>query len=420
MMKIFFKLIVFGVIVMFASKLYIVFATYQALSMIKAENQHAFLLTYKWISTDFDGTLSIEGIEFTPYKLKRTYAVDRLDLHFSGYVDLLTNLSGVLAGNPGAVHKVVLPDIRTELKGGGLKEWLSAEYSEAWVKPFHVFACGNQAGLTDEHYQSVGIREWRGSLSLELPRVVDAHQQLNISLDAHELGRIQLETVWQGAGILHSLLQKDWGSLRLMRLNLMHQDAGFFRRLNIMCSQTNDKDRAVFSTNAANAWRKSMFDQGLLVNMAMAAVYRDYLLQGGQIMLESKTDKPFRITELDGLLDKEIVDFFNIKLSLNDVSRTGLELVVDRSIIFPSPPEVQVQAVIEPPPAAGYRRVEKDQLSTYIGHRIRVIMINPKFYEGLLNSVTDYNIEVMQNLPGGRVYYPLMLNEIEQVEMWFN
>jgi hypothetical protein len=47
-------------------------------------------------------------------------------------------------------------------------------------------------------------------------------------------------------------------------------------------------------------------------------------------------------------------------------------------------------------------------------------MKDQKSYEGQLTGMTEYNLEVSQNLPGGRVNYPLMLNEIEAVEVWFN
>ena len=68
----------------------------------------------------------------------------------------------------------------------------------------------------------------------------------------------------------------------------------------------------------------------------------------------------------------------------------------------------------------GYQQIEIDFINQHIGRKIRVKMLDGKEYEGLLSSATEYNLELTQNLAGGEVNYPLMLNEIQTFEAWIN
>ena len=107
----------------------------------------------------------------------------------------------------------------------------------------------------------------------------------------------------------------------------------------------------------------------------------------------------------------------------NEQALNDAELYVDGSIIYPPEKEpipeflpVANELKFEP----GYKEIELEFIDLHIGRKIRVNMQSGKNYEGVLGSVTEYNVELTQNLAGGEVNYPLMLNEIKKFEVWFN
>lgn len=422
MVKITIKALVLALLLLLGSKIYVALMMYQSLSAFKEAHKDRFLLTYEWISSDLNGTLSIENIELTPYVLKRTFFIERLDISFDNYLSMLTSLMDVLDGNIDSLESVTMPAIKTELKGRNFQQWLAEDYSTFWFRPFGIYGCGSQSNLSAAQYEAMGIKDFRIALSLDLSGSKSLQDEVSLSVDLHEMGRFQLIVQMADNGFKRAVSQGDVSGLSIETLKFNHQEAGFFRRLNVLCNAMENKDRDVFSLLAASAWERAMHQQGLMVNQALVNVYREYLRRGGEITLELSADAPFQVSTYKTLLDKELVDFFNARLWLNGLSVSNPQVYLDSQIIFPPPPEpvISTPKVKAPAWVPGYRIIPLDGLEKYIGHKVRVTMHDKKSYEGQLNEVTEYNLDLSQNLPGGRVNYPLMLKDIETIEVWLN
>jgi len=422
MIKIILRTGLLALVLLLASKAYIALMAYQSISQIKDSHQQTFLLTYQWISSDLNGTVSVEGIEFTPYLLKRTFYIDRLDLEFDNYLALISSLSEVFSGNFSALKSLTMPEVRTELKGRSFQDWFAREYPALWLKPFGLFGCGEPQGLSVEQFKKMGLSEIQGSVNLTFSRTETLQDQFMLSVDLKELGRFRVTTQWLDNSLHQAIIQQSIEPLRLSAINLNHQEAGLFRRLNVICNPSESKERSIFSALTANAWKQALDEHGLIVNQPVLDSYREYLLRGGKITLDADFGKSFKLAAYKSLLDQELFGYFSATLSLNGQRIEKPELFVDRMIIDPPPvvPDTQTESLEVPKPEPGYRQVAIEQLADYVGHRIRVVMADQKDYEGRLNAVTEYNLDLIRNLPGGRVSYPLMLNEIETVEIWFN
>jgi len=422
MIKIMLKTGLLALVLLLASKAYIALTAYQSIAELKDAHQQSFLLTYEWISSDLNGTLSIEGIELTPYVLKRTFYIDRLDITFSNYSSLMTSLSDIFAGNFSAVKSMAIPQLRSELKGRSLQQWIAAEYKDLWLRPFGIYGCGDTPYLSAEQMKAMGMTELQGSMQVEFAQTENLQDQITLAVDLKELGRFTLRTQWLDNSFHQALIQQSLETLSLSAVNLNHQEAGFFRRLNVICNPSETKERKIFSIHTANAWKQAMDKHGLSINQSVLEAYFEYLLKGGEMTLDSAFSKPFSLSAYRTLLDQELFDYFNATLDLNGRQIEKPALFVDRRIVDPPPVvTVELEKVSDTPKAvSGYRQVATEQVGEYIGHKIRVLMIDQKHYEGLLTGVTEYNLDLTQNLPGGRVNYPLMLNEIETVEIWFN
>lgn len=417
------KFFFLALLLFLVSKVYVALNVYQSLAAFKEKHRDDFLLTYEWLSSDLNGTLSIENIEFTPYVLKRTYYIERLDITFENYLSLVSSLSGLLEGNIEAVESFSMPRIKTELKGRSLEQWFSENYSSLWFKPFDVYACGEQQNLTSAHYESMGIKELHLALNLDFSQVEASQEQTTLSMDFNELGRFQLNLNTVDGSLKQAVRKLDFSDLGIQSLSFNHQEAGFFRRLNILCNPMENKDRSVFSLLAASAWEKTMQQQGMMVNQVLVNAYREYLFRGGEMSLELSTETPFQLSTYKTLLDKELFDYFKAELRLNGQRVLNPQLYLDSQIMFPPPPKETVKAETKNETAEwtpGYRVIALENLDKFVGHKIRVLMVDQKRYEGLLNEVTEYNLDLGQNLPGGRVNYPLMLKDIQTVEVWLN
>ena len=417
------KILLLGLIILLASKGFIAFTVYQGISKLKEQHADNFLLTYQWASSSLDGVVSIKGLEITPYAMKRTFAVDEVRLIYSDYVSLFTALPALSRGQLSALKEVYLPNIQTGLTGKSFKEHLLPDLDSAWFTPFNLYACDQYTSLSDKEYELMGIKQHNMSLRLQLEQIDQGFENLAIDLDRRELGEFSVAVKLPVNSVQRAITNNKIDDLRFHSLMFEYQDSGFFRRLNILCNQSSSENRAVFSMKAAAQWKNAMFAKGLLINETLIRAYADYLLQGGTISIEARDDEGIRASDLNKLVDKEIFSHFDAKVMLNGMAVESPQFYADSATLFPPPviePEVKLQNIETQKRPAGYRNINIEFLAEYIDRKIRVVMQDSKIYEGLLTQTSEYNLELTQILTGGAVHYPLMLNQIETFEVWFN
>mgnify|MGYP003633239658 CR=1 FL=1 len=423
MKKKLFRMFLFGLMLFIASKVFIAFTAFQVLTEIKEQYKNEFLLTYKWISSSLDGDISIEGIELTPYVMKKTFNIKEITFQYVDYYSLVTNLPSLQKGSLNKLKHLSIPSIQTELKGKSFKDLLALEIDTSWFSPFSLYGCDSIHQLSSDDYQRMGLDKWESSLKVEVEQNSQLNDVLTMSFDQNELGRINVVTEWPEWSIETFLKQKSIQDLKLMSLKVNHQDAGFFRRLNILCNNKDVEKRSIFSANAAMGWKNAMYSQGLLVSDNLVELYGTYLMQGGSLSVDAKREGGFLLTNIVDLVNKDVIKYFDIELKLNGQAISRSELYVDGSIIFPP----LKKDVIEDLSASkeikfkpGYKLIEIDFVNQHLNRKIRVNMLDGKEYEGVLGSVTEYNLELTQKLAGGVVNYPLMLDEIQTFEAWIN
>ncbi len=416
------KTFIYAGIIYIASKAFIVFSAFQILSSLKNHFKEDFLLTYSWVSSNINGSVSIEDIELTPYTMKKTFYIEKLSLNYQDYFSLVTQLSALKDGSIGALKSVSIPYMNSELKGKSVKALAEEKWGDKWFTPFDIYGCGELHNLSSDDYKKMGINKWQASLDLEISKNDQNMDVLSVELDQKELGKYQLVSVWPQGSIQEIVSRKDFAEASLQSLEIEHQEAGLFRRLNILCNKSGAENRSLYSANAALGWKNAMFAQGLLVNNDLVELYGSYLLQGGALSISAKADGGFKLNNLDSLINKELIDFFKVEINLNGRQFHSSELFVDGSIIYPPAKEIEIELPktqelkFEP----GYKIADLAFIDQHLDRKIRVTMLSDKVYEGLLSSYTEYNLELTHNLPGGVVNYPLMLNEIKTFEVWFN
>lgn len=411
-----------GLTVLLISKAFIALTVYQAISKFKEEYSADFLLTYQWISSSFDGVVSIKGVEITPYTMKKTFEIDDIEFKYLDYPSLLLQLSTLHTGNISGLVEVSLPTIRTALDGKNFKELVSTELSPIWFTPFNLYGCGEYSAVSEKEFELMGVKQHSMSLQIKLAHMNSDFEKLSLHLDRQELGEFKVTAKLPTNALQHAISSKSLDALALHFVGLEYQDAGFFRRLNILCNQHGPENRSVFSLMAAAQWKDAMYAKGLFVNEALINTYSDYLLQGGSIALDITPKDAVKLTDLNGFLDKELMHYLDANILLNGKPVNDAQFYLDSKTLFPPPVIEKAPApkVIAPKQPAGYRMISKELVVEYLERKIRVVMQDGKQYEGLLTETTEYNLELTQHLPGGAVNYPLMLNQVATVEVWFN
>tara|TARA_R110002167_G_scaffold264361_5_gene471069 strand:+ start:144 stop:1424 length:1281 start_codon:yes stop_codon:yes gene_type:complete len=417
------RIFLFGILLFIISKALIAFNAFQVISSIKEKHEDEFLLTYKWISSSLDGSISIEGIELTPYSMKKTFSIGELTLHYADYYSLVTQLAYLKDGQLDGLKSISVPSIQSEFKGKSFRTLLADKWGTSTLSPFEIYGCGTRNNLSAEDYLLMGVNHWDASLSVQFSQTTLGHKLHTMTLDQKELGRIKFSTETDKHVIETLIKQQKIDELSFFSLNIEHQDAGLFRRLNILCNKNESDKRSFFSAKAALDWKNAMFSKGFLVNDSLVELYARYLMQGGTLILDAKKESGFQLINYKQLINKNVINYFDVALNLNEQALNDAELYVDGSIIYPPEKEpipeflpVANELKFEP----GYKEIELEFIDLHIGRKIRVNMQSGKNYEGVLGSVTEYNVELTQNLAGGEVNYPLMLNEIKKFEVWFN
>ena len=148
--------------------------------------------------------------------------------------------------------------------------------------------------------------------------------------------------------------QWDISSFQLEDLTLTHVDNGYFRRLSNYCSAFFQLDRTQFSEKASIEWQQMLRSIGFDIGEGVRQLYRDYLLQGGQLTLALSPSTPFGVDSFKSLIGKDLVSFFKVSSRLNGVDMPLTQFTVNKAHF--SPPVVKVVETVaeEEPPQSGY------------------------------------------------------------------
>lgn len=406
-----------------AAKGVVAFTAYKVMSTFKEQYSRDFLLTYSWISSDLEGVITIEGLQFTPYTMKKTFDIESLSLHYSDFLSLLLALPSMSKGDIRNVQKISIQNAQSELKGKSLNDLLSEEFDSAWFVPFGLYGCNNFAHLSSEAYQRMGVDKWKASIDIGFDFTEKNNDQVSVSIDQHELGKMTIVSEWSPHAVESFFNNGNLTEKSLFSLEFEYQDSGFFRRLNILCNEKEKEKRDVFSRNAAFGWKNAMHAKGLMISDELLVLYANFLLQGGTLSLSAHSESGINTSNLHELVNTDLISQLDVEITLNEQKLTSAALYIDGNILFPPVIEPEKETLVtadEVTIQPGYRFIEPEQLEQFIGRKVKITMLDEKVYEGLLETTTEYNLELTQNLPGGSIHYPLMRNEIKVIEVWFN
>jgi len=421
------KLLLFAflsVFLLFGSKAFIALFSYQTIEMLKRDRQGDVSITYSWISSTFDGSVIFHDILITPYSMKRTFHIEQVSLHYRNYLDLLIYLPELQLRDISHLIEVNVPSIRAPLKGRDFDEWLAMTFHSDFKRPLGLFGCGEESRVTHDSLKNMGVHELHASLKIKLNDSTDKESKLlGLNLDLFQLGKIDVTSRWHHESLSTVLMSEEGSQAVLESLSFAHQEQGYFRRLSNYCSSvTGGLNRDEYSEIAARQWRLDMGNMGVRLDDATEGLYRDYLAQGGQVLLKFDLPKPLKIEAGLDLLDKNLSDYFGLSAYLNKQELPPMLIKLERKH-FETPvivPELKVAPVTEvnQDNILMYRLTDIADLTSYLGHKANVRMKDGKAFTGALLLVSETSIQLTQIVQGGKVEYPLNVADIVEIEVW--
>ena len=411
-----------AVVLFIGSKAFIVLFSYQSAEKVKQGLSQEFAISYSWLSSELDGSIVLHDVSITPYRLKRTFYIERLSLNYGSYLNLLLNLPSLSAGEHVGLQSISAPSIKGLLEGRDLEEWIALEYGHDFSVPLGLYACGELTRVGHSDLRKMGITEFESSLMIN-KRLNLGSNELMVSLDFDmgSLGKAELKTTWLATSIPSTLASWAFEKFQLSALSLTHVEQGYFRRLSNYCSVFTKFDRQRFSLSASELWQKNLNTIGLEPGHGLKQLYRDYLLQGGQLSLELSPLKPFTLGDFDDLLDKNLMSYFGVSTKLNGKTVFTSELHVNAQHFRPPPPAKLLESKMNKPSEVkkmGYYPILLSELEQSFEKKVRIKMLGGKFYEGLVVSLDEQKLGLSQDVAGGSVVYSLLRSEIESLDMW--
>jgi hypothetical protein len=362
------------------------------------------------ISSGIEGRLVLNDASWQDFELTQPLDIARVELDTGSPVSLLSALLDP-AGLP--------PEWTLRLDGLGLtldptmlRNWVTAEGANSEGDPaLFALSCApdprQQLGSGD--LIRMGITALAGD-----GFVRQTPDNLHAELNTVNTGSLEFD--WSGARIRiqDSELTVSSGAAPM---NLTLRDGGLMRRIAAYCAREAGIETGVWAGRAMEALVAGLDARGLAASDQLKALYRQWLLEGGELTVTLQPDQPLfgvpvRALDNDGEGQSWPVRYNGA--GVPDVYLTEAEPVIQET------PEVAVEPVVprEDPETESWYPAELENAEQWIDRQVRVTLSNDNVVEGRLVSVSERELEVARVVAGGEVAYPMLIRAIVNFEVW--
>ena len=406
-----------------SSKAFIALFAYQTVEGVKASLEQDYAITYGWISSNTDGTLFFHDLVITPYRLKRSFTIERVEVQYDDYLQLLFGLPKLKDGQWFGLRGLKVSGARLPLEGRDLDEFLALEYREELLVPMGLYACGHRSRIGHGELNDMGLLELKADAEFTLESDLNSPQlTLDLNMDLHELGQTQVRVVLPSASLARDFSAIDVSMLPLTAMRLQHIEKGYFRRLGNFCmNETGIHDRKAFAYQASNEWLQAMEGIGIQVSESIRLAYEDYLRLGGTLIVRTEPQEPVVLSGLLEMLDIDFFEALNGSLKLNDKMVPESHLVANRAYYVPVVVKSSINTNTRIDTATKNIEVADqialEDVDASLGKQVVVTLLDGKLHEGQLKSTNEYKIEVYKYINGGEVSFLIKRDEIAEIRL---
>jgi len=362
------------------------------------------------ISSGVEGGLVLNNASWQDFELTQPLEIARVELDTGSPVSLLSALLDP-TGLP-AQWTLRLDGLGLTLDPTMLRNWVTAEGANSEGDPaLFVLSCApdprQQLGSGD--LIRMGITALAGD-----GFVRQTPGNLHAELNTANTGSLELDWPDARVRIQDSELTISRGA---EPMSLILRDGGLMRRIAAYCAREAGIETGEWAGRAMEALVAGLQARGLAASDQLKALYRQWLLEGGELTVSLQPDQPLFGVPVRGADDDGEGLSWPVRYNgagVPDVYLTEAEPVAQET------PEVSVEPVVprEDPETESWYPAELENAEQWIDRQVRVTLSNDNVVEGRLVSVSERELEVARVVAGGEVAYPMLIRAIVNFEVW--
>lgn len=382
----------------------------QRLAEARAELEPWGVLKRGAIGSGVDGHLVLSGGGWQDFRLTQPLEFRRLEVDTGSPANLLTALAD--PSHMPETWSAQIDGLSLALEATMFRNWVTADGETGEGKPaVFVLSCAPdpRQQVSSGDLMRMGITGLTGELLIR-----QNADQLHAELNTAGTGSIELS--WPGVRLnpLHpeALLAASSGPM-----HLVIRDAGLMRRITAYCARESGKSLQAWATQAVNAFSEGLKSRGFEASKQLLALYRQWLVDGGELALTLDFQAPFYGIPVDEPGTEHTDTNWGVKYneaSVPDVYLKKIAPVVQQS----GNENPEPVAPPENPDHQGWYADAVENAGDWIDYKVRVTLSNDNSVEGRLVSVTDQKLEVARVVGGGEVAYPMLIRAVVRFEVW--
>ncbi|WP_297790425.1 acetylornithine deacetylase [uncultured Marinobacter sp.] len=359
------------------------------------------------IRSGIEGRLLLADARYQDFRLAQPVEIGRLAFDAGSPLNLLTALMD--PGRLPVAWSLRAEKVELRLEASMFRNWVTAsgEASQALFAP----VCG------PDHRQQLGsgdlVRMGVDGVTGEA-LIRQYPDRLYLELTTESTGSLEVE--WPGARV--DIMNPE----RLVRsgegpMAVTIRDGGLMRRIAAYCARESSVAMDEWTRIVMDAFRQGLNLRGYEASAQLLALYRQWLIEGGELTLMLNPDQPVYGVPVQGTEQERAPDLM--------VSYNG-QKVPDVYLEEVEPPEPTVSEKSLQPvvpegtdnQVAGWYPAELAEAGRWVGHNVRITLSNDNVVEGRLASVGEQTLEVARTVGGGEIAYPMTIRAIETFEVW--
>ena len=353
------------------------------------------------------GRLLLKDSQWQDFRLTQPLTVPIAELTTRSPVSLVNLLHTPAAETP---YTLKLEGLGLALDTSMFRNWVTAQGTTSDGKAeLFALSCApdpNQR-LNSGDLMRMGIGEVTGEALLS-----QNNEGFYVELITNELGSVELS--WPNAWV-------DWRApeeaLTRGSLSITLRDGGVMRRVAAWCAREAGLSTEQWAGRSVGQLRQGLLARGWLASSQLLALYRQWLLEGGELqatlrLAEPALGLPVYTDETSASNRSGAVVYYN------DASVPDVFLLSNNSpLATPEQPAFSAQPA-QTEFAEGWLGQPVAAAEQWLGQKVRITLRNNNRVAGRLVRVTDDEIEVARLLAGGEVAYPMQRAAVAGFEVW--
>jgi hypothetical protein len=382
----------------------------QRLAEARAELEPWGVLKRGAIGSGIDGHLVLSGGGWQDFRLTQPLEFSRLEVNAGSPVHLLTALA-----DPSRMPEswsAQIDGLSLMLEPTMFRNWVTADGENSEGEPaVFVLSCAPdpRQQISSGDLMRMGITGLTGELLIR-----QSADQLHAELTTAGTGSIEL--TWPGVR-LNPLHPEALFATDSAPVHLVIRDGGLMRRITAYCARESGKSPQAWAATAVKAFSEGLKSRGLEASEQLLALYRQWLVDGGELALTLDLQAPVYGVPVDDPDTEHTGAGWAVKY--NEASVPDVYLKKLAPVVQPAGNEApEPVAPPEDPGRQGWYPGTVESAGDWIDYKVRVTLSNGNTVEGRLVSVTDRELEVARVVGGGEVAYPMLIRAIASFEVW--